>query len=166
MLGLMNRFRLLLVPALLSFAPLFAAERRLGFIGSDTSHATAFTRVLNDASSPDHIPGATVVAAFKGGSPDIEESAKRVDKYADELKTKYKVEFVGTITDLCSKVDGLLLESVDGRPHLPQFKEAVRCVKPVFIDKLFVSMLAEAEDFARLSLEGGGGGGGGAARRF
>src|SRR6202012_1673732 len=62
-----------------------AADIRIGIIGTDTSHATAFTRILNDPSSPDHVPGARVVAAFKGGSPDIEESASRIERFTKEL---------------------------------------------------------------------------------
>ncbi len=128
-----------------------AADLRLGIIGTDTSHATAFTRVLNDSSSPDHVPGARVVAAFKGGSPDIEESAKRVDQYASELRDKWGVQFVNSIRDLCPVSDGLLLESVDGRPHLAQFREAIACGKPVFIDKPLASTLADAVEIARLA---------------
>src|ERR1035438_8347189 len=40
-----------------------AADLRIGIIGTDTSHATAFTKILNDATAPDHVPGARVVAA-------------------------------------------------------------------------------------------------------
>jgi hypothetical protein len=53
-------------------------EIRVGIIGTDTSHVTAFTRLLNDMNDPNHVPGARVVAAFKGGSPDVEASS-----YAD-----------------------------------------------------------------------------------
>jgi Oxidoreductase family, NAD-binding Rossmann fold len=130
-----------------------AADLRLGLIGTDTSHATAFTSALNDASSPNHVPGARVVAAFKGGSPDLEESRKRLDVYAAELRDKWGVRFVPSISDLCPLVDGLLLESVDGRPHLAQFREAVRCGKPVFIDKPLASTLADAFAIARLARE-------------
>ena len=42
------------------------AELRLGIIGTDTSHVSAFTKILNDEMSPDHIPGARIVAAYKG----------------------------------------------------------------------------------------------------
>src|SRR5437016_13625109 len=98
------------------------AELRLGIVGTDTSHVTAFTRILNDNSLPDHVPGARVVAAFKGGSKDVKESATRVDKFAEELKTKWKVEFSNDIPSLCRKVDAVLIESVDGRPHLEQAK--------------------------------------------
>ena len=62
-----------------------AADLRLGIIGTDTSHVTAFTKILNDSSSPQHVPGARVVAAFKGGSKDLPDSYKRVDKFAESF---------------------------------------------------------------------------------
>jgi Oxidoreductase family, NAD-binding Rossmann fold len=127
------------------------AELRLGIIGTDTSHATAFTRILNDAAATDHIPGARVVAAYKGGSPDLDESRDRVDAYAAEMKDKWQVRFVDKITDLCPLVDGILLESVDGRPHLAQFQEAVKCGKPVFIDKPLSSNIQDAREIVRLA---------------
>src|ERR1700689_4141799 len=107
---------------LLLSATCAGSEIRLGIIGTDTSHVIAFTQMLNDSSSPDYVPGARVVAAYKGGSADIESSYKRVDKFAEELKTKWKIEFVSDIPGLCRKVDGVLLESVDGRLHLEQAK--------------------------------------------
>ena len=69
-------------------------EIRVGSIGTDTSHVTAFTRLLNDKSDPNHVPGARVVAAFKGGSPDVYASRTRIDRFAAELKDTWKVEFV------------------------------------------------------------------------
>jgi hypothetical protein len=132
-----------------------AADLRLGIVGTDTSHAVAFTSLLNDPNHKDYIPGARVVAAFKGGSPDIKESAGRVDKFADELKTKYGVEFVPDIATLLTKVDAVLLESVDGRPHLAQFREIAKGHKPVFIDKPLASTLADAREIARIAKENG-----------
>ncbi len=127
------------------------ADVRLGIIGTDTSHATAFTKILNDATATDHIAGARVVAAYKGGSPDLDESRDRVDAYAAEMRDKWQVEFVAKITDLCPLVDGILLESVDGRPHLAQFQEAVKCGKPVFIDKPLSSNIEDAREIVRLA---------------
>lgn len=132
-----------------------AADLRLGIVGTDTSHAVAFTSLLNDPTHKDHIAGARVVAAFKGGSPDLKESASRVDKLADELKTKYGVEIVPDIATLLTKVDAVLLESVDGRPHLAQFREIVKGRKPVFIDKPLASTLADAREIARIARENG-----------
>src|SRR5580700_7553785 len=131
------------------------AEIRLGIIGTDTSHVTAFTKILNDAASPDYVPGARVVVAYKGGSPDVESSYKRVDQFAEELKTKWKIEFVSDISTLCRKVDGVLLESGDGRVHLEQVKPVLAAHKPVFIDKPLAATLADAREIARLAKEAG-----------
>jgi hypothetical protein len=91
-----------------------------------------------------------MVAAYKGGSPDVESSAKRVDGFAKELAEKWRLEIVPSIADLCGKVDAILLESVDGRKHLPQVKEAARCGKPMFIDKPLASTLEDAREIARV----------------
>jgi hypothetical protein len=78
-----------------------------------------------------------------------------VDQYATELKDKCGVKMVDSIAQLCPDVDGLLLESVDGRPHLQQFREAAVCGKAVFIDKPLASTLADAREIARLARERG-----------
>jgi hypothetical protein len=132
-----------------------AADFRLGIVGTDTSHVPAFTRVFNDPSSPDHIPGFRVVAAYKGGSPDLKDSFTRVDKFAEEIRTKWNVEIVPDIATLCQKVDGVLLESVDGRTHLKQAREVIAARKPLFIDKPFASTLEDAREIARLAKEAG-----------
>jgi len=139
---------------LLCVLPAMAALR-LGIVGTDTSHATAFTQILNDESSLEHVPGGQVVAAFKGGSPDVESSATRVDKFADELHTKWKVQFYTSITEMCSKVDAVLLESVDGRAHLAQARQVIAAHKPLFIDKPMASTLEDAREIARLAAEAG-----------
>ena len=51
-----------------------------------------------------------MVAAYKGGSPDIVSSRTRVDGYADELKKVYGVEMAPDIPALCAKVDAILLK--------------------------------------------------------
>jgi predicted dehydrogenase len=141
----------------LLLTPLFiaGADLRLGIIGTDTSHVTAFTKILNDASLPDHVPGARIVAAYKGGSKDIKESYERVDKFAEELKTKWKIEFSPDIASLCRKVDGVLIESVDGRVHLEQAKAVIAAGKPMFIDKPLASTLEDARQIAKLAKDAG-----------
>lgn len=128
-------------------------EIRIGIIGTDTSHVPAFTKLLNDPNDPNRIPGARVVAAFKGGSPDIESSHTRVERFAAEIRDKYGVELVGSIEELCRKVDAVLLESVDGRPHLSQVRPVLAAGKRVFIDKPFASGYADAREIARLARE-------------
>jgi Oxidoreductase family, NAD-binding Rossmann fold len=124
---------------------------RLGIIGTDTSHVIQFTKVLNDPGEPGHIPGAVVVAAFKGGSPDITISRERVEGFAKELREKWHVQFVDRITDMCPLVDGILLESVDGRAHLEQFRQALTCGKPIYVEKPLASTLADAKRMVALA---------------
>lgn len=134
---------------------LLAADLRLGIIGTDTSHVTAFTKMLNDAASPDHIPGARVVAAYKGGSQEIESSRTRIDRFTAELHDKWHVEMVNSIPELCSRVDAVLLESVDSRSHLEQVRPVLAAHKPLFIDKPLASTLADAREIARLAKAAG-----------
>ncbi len=140
-----------LFATLFSLAGLMGADLRIGIIGTDTSHVGAFTSILNDPANPNHIPGARVVAAYKGGSKDLKSSYERVDKYAEEIHTKYGVEIVPDIPTLLTKVDAVLLESVDGRPHLAQAKQVIEGGKPLFIDKPLSSTYADAKEIARLA---------------
>lgn len=138
-----------------SAAFLQAAEIRIGIVGTDTSHVVAFTKLLNDPSAPGHISGARVVAAYKGGSPDIESSRTRIDKFEQELKEQWHVEFFKSVPELCSHVDAVLLESVDGRLHLEQARPVIAAHKPVFIDKPLAATLADVREIARLAKDAG-----------
>jgi len=128
-----------------------AADLRIGIIGTDTSHVPEFTKLLNSGS----IPGARVVAAYKGGSADVESSRTRVDRFAKELVDKWNVEIVDSIEALCARVDAVLLTSVDGRKHLEQVRPVIAAKKPVFIDKPLASTLADAKEIARLAKDAG-----------
>ena len=131
------------------------APLKVGIIGLDTSHATAFAQKLNDPSAPGYVPGAVVVAAFKGGSPTVEKSAHRIEGFTQEVTTKYHVRLVPTIAELCSQVDAVLLLSVDGRQHLDQVRAVFAAKKPVFIDKPLAGSLKDAREIVRLSRESG-----------
>ncbi|MCP5115504.1 MAG: Gfo/Idh/MocA family oxidoreductase [bacterium] len=139
----------------LSTAVAAGADIRLGLVGTDTSHVTAFTRMLNDPSSPQHVPGARVVAAYKGGTPDNAISVKYIDRYTEELRSKWGVKIVPDIPTLCSEVDGVLLTSVDGRPHLAEARQIFASRKPVWIDKPLAATLEDAREIARLASEAG-----------
>ncbi|MDZ4800754.1 MAG: Gfo/Idh/MocA family oxidoreductase [Bryobacteraceae bacterium] len=128
-----------------------SAQIKIGIIGTDTSHVPAFTRSFNDPKSPDYVPGARVVAAFKAGSPDVESSRTRVDGFAKEISEKWGVEIVPDIATLLSKVDAVLIESVDGRTHLPQARAVIAAGKPFFVDKPLASTLADAREIAKLA---------------
>jgi len=123
---------------------------RIGLIGLDTSHVIAFTRTINDAKNK---YGCRVVAGFKGGSPDVESSWSRVDKYTEQLAKEFGVEIVETIEELCTKVDGVMLTSVDGRPHLKQIKPVIAAKKPVYVDKPMAGCLEDVIEIFRLANE-------------
>ena len=128
---------------------------RVGIIGLDTSHVIEFTRIFNDPSDPEHVPGIRVVAAYKGGSPDVYDSYSRVDKFTAELRDQWKIEIVDDIPTLCRKVDVILLESLDGRRHLEQVRPVFAAHKPVFIDKPAAASYADVKEIIRLGNEAG-----------
>ncbi len=136
-------------------ASLFAADLKVGIIGLDTSHVVAFTELLNNPANPEHVAGARVVAGYRGGSPDIESSRNRIDKFTEQLRSKYNVQIVPDIASLLAQVDVVLLESVDGRLHLEQVRPVFAAKKRVFIDKPLAATLADAREIARLGRESG-----------
>lgn len=117
---------------------------RAGIIGLDTSHVIAFTNLLNNPKATGDLAGIKVVAAFPGGSPDIPSSRDRLAGFTKTLREKHGVEIVDSIEALLKKVDVVLLESVDGRPHLEQAKPVFQAKKPVFIDKPVAGSLGDA----------------------
>jgi predicted dehydrogenase len=121
-----------------------AKQIRAGIIGLDTSHVVAFTSLLNNPNAKGVLATVKVVAAYPGGSPDIPESRDRLEGFTKTLREKYNVEIVESIDALLQKVDVVLLESVDGRPHLEQVRPVLKAGKPVFIDKPVAGSLADA----------------------
>jgi Oxidoreductase family, NAD-binding Rossmann fold len=132
-----------------------ATPLRAGIIGLDTSHVTAFTQLLNDPHPREELAGIRVVAGYPGGSPDIPSSRDRIAGFTKELHDKYAVEIVDSIDELLKKVDVVLLESVDGRPHLAQARAVFQARKPLFIDKPVAGTLADAIAIYELARESG-----------
>jgi len=149
----MKKLILLTVLLIVILSQPFEAEARekvfrLGMIGLDTSHVIAFTRIINN-SQAEH--GCKVVVGYSGGSPDIPSSANRVDNFTKLLREDFDVEIVDTIEELCQKVDGVLLESVDGRPHLKQAIPVIKARKLLFVDKPMAGNLADVIEIFRLA---------------
>ena len=135
-----------------SASPAWATkELRAGIIGTDTSHVPQFTKIFN--SHPEW--KIKVVAAFKGGSPDLPTSANRLEGFAKTIKEEYGVELVDSIDALLPKIDVVLLESVDGRPHLAQATPVLKAGKRVFIDKPLAASLEDARRIVDLSKQTG-----------
>ena len=120
-----------------------ADGKRIGIIGLDTSHSIAFTKVLNAENLNPAYDGYKIVAAYPYGSKDIESSTKRIPGYIEDVK-KLGVEITGSIKELLSKVDVVLLETNDGRLHLEQALEVLKAGKKMFIDKPVAASLSDA----------------------
>src|SRR5687767_15025465 len=121
-------------------------ELRAGIIGTDTSHVPQFVKTFH--SHPEW--KIRIVAAFKGGSPDLPLSANRLEGFAKTIQAA-GVEIVDSIEALLPKVDVVLLTSVDGRPHLAQVTPVFKAGKRVFIDKPLAASLEDARKIVALS---------------
>jgi hypothetical protein len=83
----------------------------------------------------------------------VESSATRVDGYTKQLQDQFGVKIVPTVEELCQQVDAVLIESVDGRPHLAQARPVIKSHKPLFIDKPVAGSLRDAIEIYRLARE-------------
>ena len=124
-------------------AGVLSAEIRIGIVGTDTSHALQFAKLLQ-GDGPDRVSGARIVAAYKGGSPDIPNSANRVDGFAAELASTYGVALCETIEEVVAQADAIMILSLDGRRHLEQARKVFPSGKPVFVDKPVAASVADA----------------------
>ena len=126
---------------------------RAGIVGCDTSHVIAFTDLINDPKANGSLAKVEVTVAYPGGSDDIPSSRDRLPGFVAQLRAK-GVKIVDSLEALAAESDAILLESVDGRPHLEQFR-AVAKGKPVFIDKPAAASLADVIAIFRHAKETG-----------
>jgi hypothetical protein len=127
---------------------------RVGIIGTTTSHVPAFTGAINDPKAEGPLAEAEVVAGFTGGIEDNESSWGRREKYTEFLREK-GCTIYPTIEEMLQHVDAVLLEEVDGRPHLKWAKPVIAAGKPLFIDKPMAGSLADVIEIFRLAKEAG-----------
>ncbi|NMC04441.1 MAG: Gfo/Idh/MocA family oxidoreductase [Candidatus Lokiarchaeota archaeon] len=120
---------------------------RIGMIGLDTSHAVEFTRAINK----DKKAGAKVCHAYPGGSKAFSRSMDRVDGFTRVLQDKHDVHLCADIETVARESDAILLESVDGRQHLDQFRAIAPFKKPTFIDKPLACSVADAKAIMELA---------------
>lgn len=123
---------------------------KLGILDFDTSHAVEFTKRLNhpEGTPKDQfVEGAQVVIGCPGES---KLSPERIAGYTEEMK-KFGVSLVEKPTDMIGKVDGMLIEAVDGTVHYERAKPFLEVGIPCFIDKPFTCSVADAKKILELS---------------
>ena len=127
----------------LGFSKNAVKGKRIGMIGLDTGHSTAFTKSLNDPNAGDTYLGYKVVAAVPEGTDNILEWKNRIPEFTEEVQNQ-GVEIVHSIEEMLNKVDVVILSCIDGNKHLEQVLPVFKAGKPVFIDKPFAGSLSDA----------------------
>jgi hypothetical protein len=125
------------------------ASIRLGILDFDSSHCVEFTKRLNHVgvAEDQRVEGATVVIACPGES---KLSPERVPGFTDQMK-KFGVPLVDKPADMLGKVEGMLIESVDGSVHFERARPFLEAGIPCFVDKPFTSSLDDAKKLADLA---------------
>lgn len=140
----------LAAPLTLSAAEPESQPLRAGIIGLTTSHVIAFTNVLNNPEATGELADVRVTAAFPGGMRDNPASWDRVGKYTEDMRGR-GIAIYDTIEEMLAHVDVVLLESVDGRPHLEQARPVIAAGKPLFVDKPMAASLADVIEIFALA---------------
>jgi predicted dehydrogenase len=128
------------------------APIKVGVIGLDNYQALAFTQLFHDPKAAGDLKGIRVVAAYMGGSPDIEESVVSLPKWAPEMK-KAGVDILDSVEKVVAKSDALLLMSLDGRAHLPHVRAVAKSGKPVYVGRPLAGSLADVVRILDLAKE-------------
>ncbi|QDU96892.1 Gfo/Idh/MocA family protein [Lignipirellula cremea] len=116
---------------------------RVGILGFDSYQSVAFMQLFHKPpeDNPD-LAGLQVVAAWPGGSEDVEESVAGLPKWRERLE-KQNVKILPTIEEVLAQVDAVMVMSLDGRAHRAAAVQALRAHKPVYIGR---PMAASLED--------------------
>lgn len=148
----MKRVLATALAAVIMASGLLAQEKviKVGIIGLDTSHSTAFTELLNSDGDDPYVRKFEIVAAYPYGSKTIESSYKRIPGYIEDVK-KYGVEITGSISELLDKVDCVMLETNDGRLHIEQAVEVFKSGKICYVDKPAGATLGQTIALYRLA---------------
>lgn len=131
-----------------------AEPLKIGLIGLDSSHAVAFSKLINAEKPKPEFADVTIVAAFPGGSPDLATSADRIEGFTKQI-SEMGIEIVPSIDVLLKKVDAVIMNSVDGRVHLAQAKPVLEAGIPLFVDKPITASLAEAKELFAIAKKTG-----------
>jgi virulence factor len=122
---------------------------KLGILDFDTSHCVEFTKRLNQIGDDKEqfVEGAKIVIGCAGES---KLSPERIKGFTDQM-TKFGVPLVDKPTDMIGKVDGMLIEAVDGTVHYERAKPFLEAGIPCFVDKPYTCSVEDAKKIAELA---------------
>ena len=127
-------------------------EFKLGIVGL-SPHSAAFSTLLNDEKKERDLAGCRIETLFHPpGNPDVEFSTEQLSSYRESVE-KAGVKIVSTMEEMLKNVDGVLIETNDGRPHMEQVLPVIKAGKPVFVDKPVAEDLKGVIDIYNLAAE-------------
>jgi len=118
---------------------------RVGIVGSDNSHAIAFSKILNDSSDPNHVPGFEVTHLFGLVESRNEEVAK-----LGGIKN-----IVSDPIEMIGKIDIAFIEFRHGGLHLNYARPFLEKGVPLFIDKPLAADVSDARKIIHIAREKG-----------
>jgi virulence factor len=122
---------------------------KLGILDFDTSHCVEFTKRLNQIGKDQEqfVEGAKIVIGCAGES---KLSPERIEGFTKQMKD-FGVPLVDKPADMIGKVDGMLIEAVDGTVHYERAKPFLEAGIPCFVDKPYTCSTDDAKKIAELA---------------
>lgn len=110
-----------------------------------------FTRRLNHKGTPEDqwVQGAQVVMGCV--LPSAVTDQEKVNGYVRTFREELGLPLVARPEDMIGRIDGVLIESVDGSVHLERAKPFLEAGIPTYIDKPFTCSVADAKEIIRLA---------------
>ena len=124
---------------------------RVGILGFDNYQALAFTQLFHKPPADNlDLAGLRVVAAWPGGSSDLEKTIEDIGRWKPRL-VEQGVRIVDSIEDTLKQSDAVMIMTVDGRAHLELAKHALRAKKPVYIGRPMAAALDDVIEMFQIA---------------
>jgi len=122
---------------------------RLGILDFDTSHVVEFTKRINhkNIDKDQWVDGAEVTLGCPGES---RMAADRIPGFKKQMEN-IGVPLVEKPADLIGKVDGVLVESLEGGVHLERARPFLEAGLPCYVDKPFACSADDARKMVELA---------------
>ena len=108
---------------------------RIGILGTENSHAAAFTKIFNAASADGKFEYPDMKVVMVGGNYPDQNTA---------LAAKYNLAVADNPLDMLGMVDAIMVTARDGKYHASFARPFIEAGLPVFIDKPITSDPDEA----------------------